>query len=246
MWMWSWRVGCHICTDFTWSYGETAKECRLYATTSCSRRSQATVVRISSWAGNTRVRTVHIGLLSVLCVTRIPLCVLLCAEQPPSTSPAVRREKMPGSPGGVPRLRSKYTDCEVGERNIPGWRHPQPGIWRHSDIATTGKQGDNSPPPYTRSHNLMVPASVLFGFLLEPTHSKSAIAHLIVQMFILAIGNIFHCRGWDVKIVKLGFECKSFEAYWVNISLFISPEIYRVKRVSASVLCCDCDCYLQI
>lgn len=149
---------------------------------------------------------------------------------------------MTGSPGGVPRLPPKNTDCEVGERNISGWRHPQPGIWRHSDIATTattGKQGDNSPPPHSRSHNLMVPASVLFRFLLEPTHSKSAIAHLIVQMFILAIGNIFHCRGWDVKIVKLGFE-----AYWVDISLFISPEIYRVKRVLCTVLCCDC--YLQI
>lgn len=155
---------------------------------------------------------------SVFSVTRIPLCVLLCAEQPPSISPSVRREKMPGR-----------------TENIPGWRHRQPGICRHSDIATTGKHGDNSPPSYSRSHNFLVPASVVFGFLLEPTHSKSAIAHLIVQMFILAIGNIFHCRGWDVKIVKLGFECKSFEAYGVNISLFISPEIYRVKRVSASV-----------
>lgn len=82
----------HRLFNFTWSYGETAKEYRLYATTSCSRRSQVTLVRISSWAGNTRVRTVHIiiyvwATLSTLCSQLLgywttsvvtSLCTLMC------------------------------------------------------------------------------------------------------------------------------------------------------------------------
>lgn len=128
----------HRLFNFTWSYGETAKECRLYATTSCSRRSQVTLVRISIWAGN----TVHIIMFghsqySVFSDTRILnnfRCHLFvysqqqCAEQPPSISPSVRREKMTGSPGGVPRLPSKTPTARLARGIFRVDVIPNPGF----------------------------------------------------------------------------------------------------------------------